>query len=129
MNSPASASPDVPRPEVIFDIDFADGLLFVSLRNIGSRPAYGVKTHLSPPCKGLGGTQAVNELPVFAGIEFFAPGKEIRFLLDSAAAWFARREPATVTAQLVYADDRGNSYETAVTHNLEIYRSLAYVPR
>jgi hypothetical protein len=128
MNN-ATVTPETVQPEVIFDIDFADGLLFISLRNIGSRPAYGVRTHLSPLLHGFGGTQVLNELPVFSGIEFFAPGKEIRFLIDSAAAWFARREPVEIAAQLEYSDDRGNSYRTTVKHNLEIYRSLTYLAR
>jgi len=127
--SETTVSPEASRPEVIFDIEFADGLLFVSLRNIGARPAYSVKTHLSPPFKGLGGTQPFNELPIFAGIEFFAPGKQIRFLLDSAPAWFARGEPVAITAQLLYADDQGKAFQTVVKHNLEIYRSLPYAVR
>ena len=128
MNS-ASVTPDTVRPEVILDVEFADGLLFISLRNIGSRPAYTVRTRLSPILHGLGGSQVLNELPIFARIEFFAPGKEIRFLMDSAAAWFARKEPVEITAQMEYNDDRGNSYQTVVKHNLEIYRSLTYVVR
>ena len=127
--SSAPFTPEPARPEVILDFDFADGLLFISLRNIGARPAHGVRTHLSPLLHGFGGAQVLNELPVFSGIEFFAPGKEIRFLIDSAAAWFARREPVEIAAQLEYNDDRGNSYRTMVKHNLEIYRSLTYLAR
>ena len=132
MGSPTTAgkvTADNPRPEVILDIDFVDGLLFVSLRNIGARPAYAVKTSLSPPFKGLGGSQEFNGLAIFEGIEFFAPAKEIRFLLDSASAYFARREPVAITAQLTYRDDQGTEFQAVIKHNLEIYRSLAYVVR
>ena len=68
----------------------------------------------------------MSELPVFRGITFFSPGKEIRFLLDSAAQYFARGEPVHVTAHMKYSDDQGNAFETVVRHDLEIYRSLAH---
>jgi len=126
---PGKGDPGVLRPEIIFDIDFVNGLLFISLRNIGVRPAYSVKTRLSPSFKGLDGTQEFNGLPIFDNIEFFAPAKEIRFLLDSASAYFARQEPVAIAAQLSYRDDQGSEFQSVIRHNLEIYRSLAYLVR
>lgn len=126
---PTAPSVERPRPEVILDFAFEGGLLYVVFRNIGTRPALNVRTRVTPPVKGLGGTQELSSLAIFENIEFFAPGKEIRFLLDSSAAYFDRKEPAAVTAQLDYRDAEGTPYKTLVRHNLEIYRSLAYVVR
>lgn len=136
---PVDAAPDPPtlppsrdlhalaaRPEVILDFEFEDGALYIALRNISSRPAHDVSTIIEPPICGLGGTQRMAELPLFCGIPFFAPAKQIRFLLDSSASYFARGEPTRVVARIVYSDDMGNQFETVIQHDLEIYRSLAY---
>lgn len=114
------------RPEMILDFEFEDGALFILLRNIGERPACHVRTVLEPPIRGLGGNQQLGELPLFRGIPFFAPDKQIRFLLDSSALYFSRGEPTQLTARISYSDDKGKKFETVIRHDLEIYRSLAY---
>jgi hypothetical protein len=120
------AGPAASRPEVILDFEFDDGALFISLNNIGTRPAHNVRTELNPPIRGLGGRQTLSELPVLRGITFFPPGKQIRFLLDSGAAYFSRGEPLQVAAHIRYSDDQGNSFDTVIQHDLEIYRSLPF---
>ena len=122
---PSAASPQE-RPEIILDFDFDDGALFLSLRNIGARPAYDVHTSLEPPVNGLGGQAKLAELPLFRGIAFFAPGKQIRFLFDSSNAYFGRGEPTKITAHIRYSDDQGKQFETVMRHDLEIYRSLPF---
>ena len=124
----STASSGVPalRPEIILDFDFEDGALFISLENIGARPAHDVRTELKPAIHGLGGRQAISDLPLFRSIAFFPAGKRIRFLLDSSAAYFGRNEPVRLAAHIRYADDQGNRIETVIEHDLEIYRSLPY---
>jgi hypothetical protein len=116
-------------PQVIVDFDFDGGLLFVAVRNLGARPAYKVSTVFDRPFRGLGGRREMNRLRLFRTIEFLAPGKEIRTLLDSSAAYFARREPTRLTATVSYrlAGDRRRR-EHVITHDLSIYRDLAYLP-
>ena len=111
---------------MILDVEFEEGALFVSLRNIGLRPASQVRTVVEPSIRGLGGSLDVAQLPLLREIPFFAPGKQIRFLLDSSALYFARGEPTQLTARMAYSDDQGRKFETVIQHNLEIYRSLAY---
>jgi hypothetical protein len=82
-----------PRPDVIVDFVFEDGMLFVAVQNIGSQPAQQVHVTFEPPFRGLGGAASVPELPLFRNIEFLAPSRSIRTLLDSSAAYFARQEP------------------------------------
>jgi hypothetical protein len=114
------------RPEVIVDVVFEDGLFFLSVANIGDRPALDVQTTFNRKLVGLGGTKDVAALPLFANIPFLAPGKEIRTLLDSAPSWFARTRSTALTARVTYRDDAKEEYKGTMTHDLEIYRELAY---
>ena len=116
-----------PRPEVIVDVDFERGLLFLVVRNIGERPALDVQTTVYRKLLGLGGSKDVSALPLFRNVAFLAPGKEIRTLLDSAGSWFARRRATKITARVAYRDADGTDYRGTMSHDLEIYRELAYV--
>jgi hypothetical protein len=115
------------RPEVIIDLDFERGLLFLVVRNIGDRPALEVRTTFDRKLLGLGGSKDVAALQLFRNIPFLAPGKEIRTLLDSAGSWFARRRATKITARVTYRDADGEDYRGTMRHDLEIYRELAYV--
>jgi len=112
---------------VIVDLDFDGGLFFLAVRNLGDRPAIDVRTTFDRKLIGLGGRKDVSALPLFRSIPFLAPHKEIRTLLDTAAAWFARGGPTTVTAQVAYRDADGKDYRATMAHDLEIYREIAYV--
>jgi hypothetical protein len=114
------------RPEVIVDVVFEDGLLFLSVANIGDRPALEVQTTFNRKLVGLGGTKDVAALPLFRRIAYLAPGKEIRTLLDSAPSWFARTRSTALTARVAYTDPEKKPYKGTMTHDLEIYRDLAY---
>ena len=117
------------RPEVVLDVVFEDGLLFLVVANTGDAPALGVSCKFRRRLRGLGGTQDLSKLPLFEHIAYLGPGREIRTLLDSSAAFFARDEPTRVAVTTSYADASGSSYTSAVEHELAIYRDLAYVPR
>jgi hypothetical protein len=114
------------RPEVIVDVVFEDGLLFLSVSNIGDRPALDVQTTFNRKLVGLGGTKDVAGLALFRNIAFLAPRKEIRTLLDSAPSWFARTRSTAITARVTYRDAEKEAYRGTMTHDLEIYRELAY---
>ena len=58
-----------PRPDVIVDFLFEDGMLFVAVQNIGSLPAQQVHVIFDPPFKRLDGTASIPELPLFRNIE------------------------------------------------------------
>ena len=55
------------RPEVIVDVVFEDGLFFLSVANIGDRPALDVQTTFNRKLVGLGGTRDVAALRSSAG--------------------------------------------------------------
>jgi hypothetical protein len=119
----------VPAPDVIVDFVFEDGLFFLAVSNIGPEPAERVHVAFDPPFKGLGGSVSIPDLPLFRNIEFLAPARSIRTLLDSAAAYFARQEPERVTINISFVDRAGRNYKSVIRHDLSIYRDIAFVPK
>ncbi|MGQ0568554.1 MAG: hypothetical protein ACT4P5_03325 [Armatimonadota bacterium] len=113
-------------PEVILDVVFEDGLFFLSVRNIGGVPAHAVSVRFENRILGLEDRE-ITALPLFRGIEFLAPGREIRTFLDTSASYFARRQPTRVTARIAYKDAGGRRYTRTIRHDLEIYRDIGYV--
>jgi hypothetical protein len=66
---------DAPRPDVILDVDFDAGALYLVVANIGARPAVGVTFRFDEPFKGLGGTQDMTRLPLLRGSSSWRPGR------------------------------------------------------
>jgi len=113
--------------DVVVDFVFEDGLLYAVVANIGERPALKVSCRFEPAFHGLGGSVEVSRLPLFRNIEYLAPGKEIRTLVDSSAAYFARKEPTKLEVAVTYRDEDGARRQATIAHDLGIYRDLAYV--
>ena len=113
--------------DVIVDFVFEEGALYVTVANIGERPALKVSCRFEPGFHGLGGSVEVSRLPLFRNIEYLAPRKEIRTLVDSSAAYFARKEPTKLQVTVTYRDESGTRRQTVIAHDLGIYRDLAYV--
>lgn len=113
--------------DVIVDFVFAEGVLYVTVANIGERPALKVSCKFEPGFHGLGGSVEISRLPLFRNVEYLAPRKEIRTLVDSSAAYFARKEPTKLKVTVAYRDESGTRHQTTIAHDLGIYRDLAYV--
>lgn len=122
-----SRSPTHGRPEVIVEFLFNRGLLFISVNNIGERPALNVSVKFSQPIIGLAGTKDVSELALFKNIEFLGPGREITTFLDRSSSYFERKQPTRILARVSYSDPEKQAYEQTIKHDLEIYRDLAFV--
>jgi hypothetical protein len=125
----ADAARDRPEPDVILDIVFEDGLFFAAVRNISARSAYRVSVAFDKPFTGLGGTQDTSALRLFRNIEFLAPQKEIRTLVDAASSYFARKQPAKLVATVAWRSADGKRHSHEITHDLSIYEQVAYVTR
>ena len=119
----------VRRPGVIVDFVFEAGLLYAAVRNLEDEPALRVTTVFDKAFRGLGGTRTMNSLALFRNIEFLAPGREIRTLVDTTAAYFARPEPTRLTATVSYQMASGEPRRTTTEHDLGIYREIAYIPQ
>ena len=115
------------RPEVIVEFLFDRGLLYISVNNIGNRPALSVSVKFNKKILGLGGTREISALAVFKNIEFLGPQREIVTLLDSSNSYFKRRQPTKISALITYQDLEKRRYEISIKHDLEIYRDLVFL--
>jgi len=125
--SPQPTGDSAGGPDVILDFIFDDGLLFIAVQNIGDKPAYKVSVEFDKSFRGVEGTRAVSELPLFRNIEFLAPWKEIVTFLDTSASYFARGEPTRIKATVSYRDASRRRHSAAITHDLNIYCEIGYV--
>lgn len=117
------------RPEVIVDADYSDqDVVDVVVRNIGRGAAKDISFHFSTPMESSISTEKVsedvplNELPYFReGIEFLAPGAEIRAFWDTYVGLFpllrARGLEEGITITSKYKSLAGKHYETRWTIN------------
>jgi len=116
----------VNRSDVILDFLFDDGLLFVSLANIGEAPATDVVVELDKPVRGADGIELA-ETALFRRVAFLAPRKAITAFVDSTAAYFARGEACEITATIRWSE-QGENRLARIRHDLAVYRDLPYVP-
>jgi hypothetical protein len=114
-------------PEVIVDFVFDDGLLYVSLQNIGDLPAYEVRAAFDPPFRGLGGEQDASALRMFRHMPFLGPRRTIRSFLDSSTAYFNRGEPTTITVSITYRGADRRQHRRTIRHDLAVYEDLAFI--
>lgn len=115
--------------EVILDIVFDRGLLFLVVANIGDRPARSVRIKFDKPFGGLGGTKQMQRLALFRRLEFLAPRKSISVFLDRSASYFAGEEPTQLTATISWEASSGERRTSTIHHDLEIYRDLGFIER
>ena len=117
--------------DVILYVEFEDGLLFLVLENIGSRPAHSVRVRFAGPLRGLGGEKRIDRLRIFQRLELLGPGRRIRIFLDRAGLLFAREEPTAFEARIAWRTDDDQRSSRTVRHDLDAYRDFPYleVPR
>jgi hypothetical protein len=115
-----------PDDGVVVDVVFEGGLLYLELANLSDRPALNVSCAFDPPLVDLQGRD-VSKLALFRRVEFLGPGRRIRTILDSSAGYFAREAATRVTVVAEYERPEEQRRSTRVTHDLEIFRELAYV--
>ena len=116
---------------MILDVEFDDGLFFLVLENIGSRPAHSVRVRFAGPLRGLGGEKRIDRLRVFRRLELLGPRRRIRIFLDRAALFFARDAATAFEARIAWRTDGGERRSRTVRHDLDAYRDFPYleVPR
>ena len=115
--------------DVIHDVVFERGLLFLVLENAGDRPAHGVRVKFAERFSGVGGAKRLDRLALFRKLEFLAPRRSIEVFLDRSADYFARGEPTTLTAAVSWRTSEGERRRATIVHDLEIYRDLGYIQR
>jgi hypothetical protein len=115
--------------DVILDVVFDRGLLFLTVANLGDRPAHRVRIRFDVPFCGVGGTMKMRRLALFRKLEFLAPRKVIPVFLDRAAGYFARAEPTKLAVEVEWRTSDGTRRSRAIKHDLEIYRDLVAIDR
>ncbi|CAN5836628.1 hypothetical protein BH18ACI4_BH18ACI4_12020 [soil metagenome] len=116
-------------PDVILDFIFDEGLFFISINNIGDKPAYKVSVKFDSKIYGLGGTKEISALPLFRNIEFLAPQKHIVTFLDHSHAYFSRKGPTKISARISFLDSAESKHVVTINHDLEIYREIGFITR
>lgn len=116
------------RPEVIVEFLFDRGIFHIAVRNIGDGPAFSVSVKFDKKIIGLDNKKEISRLPLFNNIEFLGPGREIVTFVDTSHSYFARKQPTKISARITYSDSAKQKYEATITHDLEIYRELVYLP-
>ena len=119
----------ISRPDVIVDFVFEDGLFFIAVENIGDRPALKVSVRFDPRITGLDGRLDLGALPLFRNLEFLAPRKTVRTLLDTSVSYFRRGEPTRIRVGIAYQDRNRKRYRATIQHDLGIYQDIGYVRR
>jgi hypothetical protein len=117
--APTSAPPDV-----LLDVAYDGGALFLVLRNAGAGPAHTVRCVFDRKLMGADPERPVSELRLFRHLEFLAPGREIRTLLDAAESFLARERDPRFRVRIRFEDDAGERYARTIRHDLSIYRDL-----
>jgi len=120
---------DLPPREadVILDVDFDRGLLFLALENLGDAPAHAVRARFDGPLTGLGGERRIDRLQLFRRLEFLGPRRRIRVFLDRSALFFAREERTDFEVRLTWRTDDGERRSRTIRHDLGAYRDFPYL--
>jgi hypothetical protein len=127
MRSSGSRSgSNAPRPDIIVDFNCQQGLLFVSLKNIGVQSAYSVCTVFDKPLFGLSGQKCISELQLFRCVEFVPPGKEFTQFVDPLSTWYQLGRDNRYTITITYNDREGKRFRERIIHDLDIYKDLGY---
>ena len=112
------------RPEVIVDFGVEEGMLSVTLKNIGRASAYVVKTEFDKDFYGLNGEKCISGMRLFRRVDFMPAGKEFCQFVDILASYAKRKEPMRIKASVSYQDRGGRRYRETMAHDLRIYLEL-----
>ena len=111
---------------VVVDVVFEAGLLYLELANLSDRPALNVSCTFDPPLVDMQGRD-LSKLALFSRVEFLGPRRQIRTLLDSTAAYFAREKAGRVTVVVEFERPDEKRRATTISHDFAVFREIAYV--
>ncbi len=115
------------NPAVIVDLLFEELQLFILVQNNSDQPLYRVSVKFDKPIIGWDGKTDIAALRVFQKIETLAPRKTIPVFVDRIHGYFARKQPNVISAQISYEDASGQVFNSALKHNVAIYKELTDV--
>ena len=115
-------------PEIVFDFEYKDGLLFIILENIGYAPAYRLSVKFDRKVIGHLDRQ-IDAMNVFTTLAYMPPGKKFQIFVDSFKSYLAKEQPLIINISLRYSDKFHCSHSESITHNLSIYKDLPEILR
>ena len=115
------------RPYVMVELVFDRGLLSISIKNIGARPAFAVRVHFSHKLMGCNGSVEV-PLSLFRALEFLPGGEDITTLSIRSVSYFRSKQPVQFTTDISYRDSRGSNSPAPSATIWKIYRQITYTP-
>jgi len=113
--------------DVLLDVEFDRGVLFLVLENLGDGAAHAVRVRFEAPLTGLGGERRIDRLQLFRRLEFLGPGREIRVFLDRSALFFAREEETAFTVRITWRTEHEKRRSRTIRHDLAAYRDFPYL--
>lgn len=114
------------QPDVILDILYDSGLLYISVQNIGDQPAHHVRITFDQPIPGID-EQPVNDLNLFHHLEFLPPGKALHTFLNRADLYFQAEAPARFVVTVDFRDAQEKKFQNKIKHDLTIYEDKQIV--
>ena len=108
--------------DVYVDVVLEHGLLFFVICNDGALPATRVRITFDRPVIGVDGLD-VTRHGAFSHLEFLAPHKRIRVLIDRAHAYFGRRQRSAIAMKLAWRAG-GQPFTSSLTHDMRVYADL-----
>ena len=110
---------------VVVDVVFEDDVFYLELANLADRPALNIACSFEPPLIDAQGRD-VSQLRLFRHVAFLGPRRRVRTLLDSLFGYFGCERATSVAVTVEYERPGEARRATKVTHDLELYRELAY---
>lgn len=113
---------------VVFDLDYIDGVFEFVLVNIGDELALSPRVRFSRQLTGLGGRTVVTELPIWERLTLLRPDGEVRVFFDTSHN-ILREPQKTFTAHVTWKSMNGDEFRAKYTHDMEAYRGLPQMTR
>jgi hypothetical protein len=104
---------DQSRPHIVVDFHFRSVLVALSVRNIGQTAARDVRVRLAEPLTSAAATDPAlpwqtHGLFGTEGVSLFAPGREMRFLIDTFDKRYEAKLPMSISGTVEYKRARGD---------------------
>ena len=123
---PAAAS-EHREADVVLDVEFERGLLFLVLENLGGAPAHTVRVRFESPLTGLGGERRIDRLQIFRRLEFLGPDAGSASSSTAPRSSSRARRTGAVSARVSWRTDDGARRSRTIRHDLAAYRDFPYL--
>lgn len=118
---------DESRPFIIVDMEYDDGVINFSLRNIGKTPARNIRAKIEPDIN-LMNKKTLNNTLFAKPISLMPPGKEIKTFVGMHYELLKEDQPKVFEILVEYEWKKKKAKESYII-DLSVYQNLTYVVR